>query len=72
MTEKKPPLGTRPVYVAAGERVHELAEAIVRNSGDVALNTSIIKQWAGEILLQCEIVDQLEKIYSIFPSLTGN
>ena len=72
MIEKKPPLGARPAYVAAGERVHELAEAIVRNSGDVQLNTSLIKKWAGEIMAQCEIVDQIDKMFSLVADLTKN
>lgn len=49
----KPPLGVKPCYIQAEERIKDLADAISRyaNRGDY----EIIKKWANEICLQCEI-----------------
>jgi len=54
---EKPPLGVRPAWVAAWQRIGELAEGIVRqyesNNGDVDL----VQLWSKEIDVQCRIIN---------------
>lgn len=49
----KPPLGVKPCFIQAEERIKDLADAISRyaNRGDY----ETIKRWAREICLQCDI-----------------
>lgn len=49
----KPPLGVKPCFIQAEERIKDLADAISRyaHKGDY----EIIKRWAREICLQFEI-----------------
>jgi len=51
----KPPLGVKPCYIQAEQRIKDLADAISRyaNRGDY----EIIKRWANEILMQCDIAE---------------
>ena len=51
----KPPLGVKPCFIQAEERIKDLADAISRyaNRGDY----EIIKRWANEILMQCDIAE---------------
>ena len=55
--KRKPPLGVRPAWVAAWQRIGELAEGIVRqyesNNGDVDL----VQLWSKEIDVQCRIIN---------------
>lgn len=52
---EKPPLGVKPYFIQAEERIKDLADAISRyvNRGDY----EIIKRWANEILMQCDIAE---------------
>lgn len=52
---QKPPLGVKPCYIQAEERIKDLAEAISRyaDRGDY----EVVKKWAREICLQCEIAE---------------
>ena len=53
---ERPPLGCRPCYIPASERIKELADAISRASIDPDGNKVRIVKWAGEIISQCNIV----------------
>lgn len=55
MDWKKPPLGARPCFVLADERIKELSEAITRYSGTGEYK--IMKKWAKEIVMQCDIAE---------------
>lgn len=57
-TISKPPLGVKPCYIQAEERIKDLADGISRyaHKGDY----EIIKRWANEILMQCDIAEMEE------------
>ena len=57
LQEMKPPLGARPYWVAAKERINELCEAIIR--ADPSQNYSSIRKWAEEIIQQCDLIEWL-------------
>lgn len=59
--EKKPPLGCAPYWVAAGDRVKDLAGAILRRSRDINNDTESIRKWAEEIMQLCDVVDYLKE-----------
>lgn len=56
MSDYEPPLGARPTYVSASDRIRELATAIVNHSDRADLSQGYIKLWASEILAQIEII----------------
>lgn len=58
-TYKKPPLGCITFDLTAGSRIHELASAIDRYSGETKGNTDLIRSWANEIILQCDLIDRM-------------
>ena len=58
---KKPPLGCIPFDITAEHRIHHLASAIDRYSGDVESNTDLIRKWAKEILLQCDLIEHMSE-----------
>ena len=51
----KPPLGVKPCFICAEERIKDLADGISRyaHKGDY----EIIQKWAKEICLQCELAE---------------
>lgn len=51
----KPPIGARPYYIAAENRIMELADAIRRNPGG-----ENVPEWAREIMLQYELMRRME------------
>lgn len=57
--ERKPPLGVKPFYVAAWQRIGELIGAIERQyeSGDG--DTKLVQKWANEIGWQATIIESL-------------
>lgn len=57
----KPPEGAKPYYIVAGNRIHELAEAIDRYSDTPKGNLSCIKKWAKEIIAQCDLIEKCEE-----------
>lgn len=57
--EKKPVLGIKPYYVAAWQRIGELAEAIERQYQSVDGDTKLVQEWASEIGWQCCIIESL-------------
>jgi hypothetical protein len=57
------PIGTKPYYIQAGERIDELAGAISRYSGYCKERTQSIRMWATEILAQCDAIESLNQIY---------
>lgn len=59
--EKKPPLGCPPYWVAAGDRIKEISDAIGRYSGNINSKYSTIRKWAEEIIQQCDIVEYLNE-----------
>lgn len=58
----KPPLGCKPYWLVADERIHELAEAIARYSINSRKYLSSIKQWAEEISELCNMIDYLGEL----------
>lgn len=57
---EKPPLGARPTYISASDRIKELANAIADNSDRTDLNVGHIHLWASEILAQVDIIKKYE------------
>lgn len=53
---EKPPLGARPTYISASDRIKELATAIVNHSERADLSDGHIYLWACEILAQIDII----------------
>ena len=61
----KPPLGVAPACVRCPERIKDLADAISRQTdprfGTMALDPILVKGWAKEIVMQCDIWMELGK-----------
>ena len=57
----KPPLGVKPAYIVAEDRIKELAEAIVRLSEEGRCHTEKIILWAKEIQMQCLIMQCIKE-----------
>lgn len=57
----KPPIGIKPGWLYATERISELASAIHRYVYDerVGINIRLMRMWAEEMILQLEILDKL-------------
>ena len=51
----KQPLGVKPCYIQADERIRDLSDAISRYAGTG--NYKTIRKWAKEILMQCDIAE---------------
>ena len=60
MENRKPAIGARPFYIAASDRIAELAEAIHRVACDDG-EWSRMEFWATEIVHQCRMAKGLEK-----------
>ena len=56
-----PPIGAIPDYVVARKRIKSLSQAISRYAMSPGQNTEIMKQWAAEIIAQCELIEKLKK-----------
>lgn len=57
-TIEKPPLGIKPPYVFASERISDICEAILRlNQESVVVDTDVIRSYASEL---CAISDYLD------------
>lgn len=52
-------MGVPPYYVVAQSRISSLAQAIDRFAEVDNLNTELIKNWAKEIIAQCDLLDEL-------------
>lgn len=61
MTEgnQRPPLGAAPFYIQASIRIGELSEAIHNYSTTSEVDK--IKEWAEEIVLQCDLIETMRK-----------
>lgn len=57
----KPPLGAEPYYVAAAQRILELAQAIERASEEIRNYPGHVSLWAKEIIIQCDVLKMMEK-----------
>ena len=57
----KPPLGATPYWFTIENRIEELANAILRYNHFNG-NTKSIKEWAKEIVLYCELAEQMKDI----------
>ncbi len=55
---KKPPLGCKPVYLVAEDRIFDLMNGICRMI--VGGNYDMAKKFAKEIYLQCDLLLQME------------
>ena len=60
-TYNKPPLGATPYWFAIENRIEELASAILRYNRFNG-NIKSIKEWAKEIILYCELAEQMKDI----------
>lgn len=59
---RKPPIGTKPYWISASKRISELCEAIKRYTDySAARSTDLIKLWAEEIVMQCEIIEKMRE-----------
>lgn len=58
---ERPELGVKPYYIAASDRIEELAGAIQRYSPNVDTEYERISQWAEEIKMQCAIAKKFDK-----------
>lgn len=56
---EKPPLGVRPAWIAAWQRIGELAEGIIRQYESSDGKTELCEKWAEEIIMQCEIIEKM-------------
>ena len=56
MNCEKPPIGAKPYYIQAEDRIRELAGAIIRNP-----NCDRVKERAVEIALQKELIDRMKE-----------
>ena len=54
---EKPPLGAKPYYIAHGERIHDLADAIKRTD-----DINDIRFYISEMLLICTLIEDMKKI----------
>lgn len=54
----KPPLGVKPAYVVAWQRIGELIEAIERQYESPSGDAEKVRDWAEEIEMQCEIIER--------------
>lgn len=62
MDSDKRPLGVPPYYINVSARIAELSEAIYRYAGEpMRSSTPLIKEWAKEIVAQCDLVEKMEK-----------
>ena len=55
---KKPPLGVMPCWLYAETRIRDLAGAITRQLDAEKVDLHTIKQWANEIMNQCELIER--------------
>lgn len=56
---ERPPIGAAPYYIVAVSRISSLAQAIDRFIGISNSDTELIKKWAKEIIVQCDLIDEL-------------
>lgn len=54
---EKPPLGIKPYYIAHGERINDLADAIKRTE-----DINDIRYYVSEMLLCCTLIEDMRKI----------
>jgi hypothetical protein len=57
-----PPLGATPYYITIEKRIQELSGLIGRSK--IPYDTDLIKAWAKEIILQCDLVKEMDKDYA--------
>lgn len=58
----KPPIGVKPFFVAATDRISDLGHCIARQTdGTINPNIDFIREWATEILYQCDLIKRMEK-----------
>ena len=61
-TYSKPPMGCKPAWLVAENRISELAQAIDR-SVECRDRIGSMRNWAQEILLQLEILENIKEDY---------
>ena len=64
-TIKKPALGAKPAHIVAWDRISELTKAIGRQFNEGEMNTELVKKWAREIIMQCNIIDEFSPMYDL-------
>ena len=58
--QQKPPLGVKPSWMVAWQRIGELADAIERQYESSNGNYKLVEKWAQEIGWQCSIIEAFE------------
>ena len=56
---EKPAMGAAPGWLVAWSRIGDLSGAIVRQYESNHGDTELVKVWAKEIILQCQIIQNL-------------
>lgn len=59
LQEQKPPLGIKPYYIAAWQRIGELIEAIERQYESADGDAGLVEKWANEIGWQASMIEAL-------------
>ena len=57
--DQKPPLGVKPYYVAAWQRIGELIGAIERQYESADGSAELVEKWANEIIWQASMIKAL-------------
>lgn len=60
MNDKKPPLGVKPAWMVAWNRIAELCEAIERQYESHNGDHELVEKWAQEIGWHCSIIEALK------------
>lgn len=53
----KPPLGAKPCRIHAEQRIEDLNNAILRNINSDKPKYDLMRKWATEIVLQCDLAE---------------
>lgn len=61
MSENKPPLGVKPAWMVAWERVGELVDGIRRHYTEPNGDAAQCEKWAKEIAFQCQLIQRSQK-----------
>lgn len=55
---KEPPLGCKPAQLVCTDRIKIVADAISRYADSPKFNSQLVRRWATEIELQCDIFER--------------
>ena len=55
--DSRPPLGVKPCFLAAEERISDLTDGIKRQLSAEKPDYDLIRRWSKEIGWQCELIE---------------